>query len=234
MRDVILARFLEQVRGRLIVSCQAQPDEPLHGSLIMARMAVAAYEGGAAAIRANGPDDIAAIHQAVPLPILGIYKDGSRDMAYITPTLAHARAIADAGASVIALDATARPRPGGGSLANLIAAIHDELDRPLMADVSTLDEALAAEALGADIVASTLAGYTTSSRPTSGPDLELVRAMAARLHVPVIAEGRIHTPEEACQALEAGAFAVVVGAAITRPQVITARFVQAITRRRAE
>jgi N-acylglucosamine-6-phosphate 2-epimerase len=228
MRHRILLDFLEQVHGKLIVSCQALPGEPLHGADLMARMAVAAWEGGAAAIRANGPVDIQAIRAAVPLAIIGLYKDGTEGV-YITPTFDHARAVAEAGADVIALDGTQRPRPDGNDLSVLIAAIHAELQRPVLADVSTLEEALAAEAAGADIVASTLSGYTPYSPQHDQPDIELIRTMKAHLKAPVIAEGRIHTPEQARMALAAGAFAVVVGGAITRPQQITARFVREIS-----
>lgn len=222
-----LPEFLAIVRQRLIVSCQALEDEPLHGAPIMARMAVAAAQGGAAAIRANSPADIEAIRAAVSLPIIGLYKEGTEGV-YITPTFTHARAIADAGADVIALDATPRPRPSGETLMTLIERIHTELGRPVLADVSTLEEAMAAQAAGADMVAPTLLGYTpyTANSPLS--NLELIRQMVAQLQVPVIAEGQIHTPQMAQAALQAGAFAVVVGSAITRPQWITARFVQAL------
>lgn len=213
----------------LIVSCQALEHEPLHGSHIMARMALAAQQGGAVGIRANSPDDIRAIRQSVKLPIIGIYKrvyEGSD--VYITPTFEEAKAVAQAGADMIALDATARPRPRRETLGDLIRRIHEELDLPVMADCSTLEEALEAERLGADVVSSTLAGYTPYSRKTEGPDFDLLREMLARVAVPVFAEGRFHTPERVAQALAMGCYAVVVGGAITRPQEITARFVSAI------
>lgn len=221
---VELSSFIQQVRGRLIVSCQALADEPLHGAHIMARMAAAAREGGAAAIRANGPDDIRAIREAVDLPIIGLYKDGDSGV-YITPTFRHARAVAEAGADVIALDATPRPRPDGSSLADLIRTIHDELGVMVMADISTLEEGIAAANLGADFVGPTLSGYTDYSPKLEGPDLALIHALVRELSTPVIAEGRIRTPSEARAALDAGALAVVVGSAITRPQWITAQFV---------
>lgn len=216
--------LIGQLRGGLIVSCQALAHEPLHGSEIMARMALAAQEGGAVGIRANTPADIRAIRAAVLLPLIGLYKDGNEGV-YITPTFAHARAVADAGADIIAIDATLRPRPDGSRVEDLIGAIHRELGKLVMADISTLEEGVAAAEAGADLVSSTLSGYTPYSPQMDGPDLDLVRALAARLRVPVIAEGRIHTPEQARAALMAGAWAVTVGAAITRPQVITARFV---------
>jgi putative N-acetylmannosamine-6-phosphate epimerase len=216
-------QFVEQVRGGLIVSCQALPGEPLHGADIMARMALAAWKGGAVGIRANGPDDIRAIRAAVPLPIIGILKDGDSGV-YITPTFKHAQLVVEAGADVVALDATGRPRPDGSLLAELIERIHSECGKPVMADVSTLEEALAAEQAGADFVAPTLSGYTPYSRQLAGPDFELLRAMANALKTPILAEGRITTPEDARMALVCGALAVVVGSAITRPQEITARF----------
>lgn len=218
-----LAQFVEQVRGRIIVSCQALAHEPLHGAHIMARMAVAAKEGGGVAIRANSAEDIAAIRQAVDLPIIGLFKDGESGV-YITPTIRHARAIAEAGADIIALDATSRPRPDGRTLAEMIADIHTQLDKAVLADVSTLEEGIAAEKMGADFVAPTLSGYTDYSPKLDGPDFALIRALVANLNVPVIAEGRIRTPEEAKSALDTGVLAVVVGSAITRPQWITAQF----------
>jgi N-acylglucosamine-6-phosphate 2-epimerase len=222
-----LQAFIERVRGHLIVSCQALPDEPLHGAHIMARMALAAQQGGAAGIRANGADDIRAIKSTVDLPVIGIFKDGDIGV-YITPTFGHARAVSDAGADVIALDATLRPRPDGSTSAEIIRAIHDELGKPVMADVSTLEEAIAAQNAGADIVAPTLSGYTPYSPQIATPDWELIAALVKELRVPVIAEGRIHTPEDAVRALEIGAVSVVVGGAITRPQQITARFTRYI------
>ncbi len=219
-----LPEVIAKLRGGLIVSCQALPHEPLHGAEIMARMAVAAWQGGAAGIRANTPADIRAIRAAVPLPLIGLFKAGDAEV-YITPTLEHGRAVAAAGADIVALDATARPRPDGRALAGVIAALHTEFGVPIMADVSTLAEGVAAAAAGADLISTTLSGYTSYSPQTTVPDLALVAALAERVAVPVVAEGRISTPALARAALAAGAFAVVVGAAITRPQWITAQFV---------
>lgn len=222
-----LAPLIAQLRGGLIVSCQALADEPLHGSGIMARMALAAQVGGAVGIRANGPDDVREIRAAVPLPVIGLFKDGSEGV-YITPTFAHARAVAEAGADIVALDATQRPRPGGAQLGDIIRAIHTELGALVMADIATVEEGLAAEAAGADVLSTTLSGYAPNSPRQTEPDMALIGALAAQAGVPVIAEGRFRTPEQVCLALQTGAFAVVVGAAITRPQVITNWFVQAI------
>lgn len=216
----------------LIVSCQAEPHEPLHGAAFMAAMARAAADGGAVGIRANGPADVAAIRAAVTLPIIGIYKaDLPGFQVRITPTLDHARQVAAAGADLIALDATARPHPDGVTTAELIARVHEATGCPVVADVATLEEGLAAAAAGADAVATTLSGYTGRMHPSADspsqeePDFDLIRQLAHVLPVPLIAEGRIATPEQAVRALALGAYAVVVGSAITRPQWITAHFV---------
>lgn len=224
-----VARLVQQVSGQLIVSCQALPDEPLFGSEIMARLAIAAREGGAQGIRANTPADIRAIRAVVDLPLIGLYKEALPDYpVYITPTLDHAAAVAEAGADIIAIDATDRPRPSPGSLTDFIAAIHGATDRPVLADVATVEEGLAAEAAGADLVSTTMAGYTAASPAQPGPDLDLVRQLVARLTVPVLAEGRYQLPQQVRQALAYGATAVVVGGAITRPQQITRWFVEAL------
>lgn len=225
--EIALPAVIARLRGGLIVSCQALPHEPLHGAEIMARMATAAWQGGAVGIRANTPADIRAIRAAVPLPLIGLYKAGDAEV-YITPTLEHARAVVEAGADIAALDATARPRPDGRTLPEVIAALHAEFGIPVMADVSTVEEGAAAVRAGADLVSTTLSGYTPYSPQSAAPDLALIAALARCVAAPVIAEGRISTPEMARAALEAGAFAVVVGAAITRPQWITAQFVAAM------
>jgi N-acylglucosamine-6-phosphate 2-epimerase len=210
----------------LIVSCQALEDEPLHGSDIMACMAAAAEMSGAVGIRANTPEDIRAIRAAVRLPIVGIYKQAHSGFdVFITPTFADAQTVAKAGADMIALDATARPRPEGDSVADLIRRIHDGLDLPVMADISTEDEALAAAAAGADAVSTTLSGYTPYSSRAQGPDFDLIRRLAGKLSVPLVAEGRFYYPDDAARAIVLGCHAVVVGGAITRPQEIAKRFV---------
>jgi N-acylglucosamine-6-phosphate 2-epimerase len=226
-RSQRVASFVTQVRGRLIVSCQALAHEPLHGAEMMARMAMAALEGGAAAIRANSPVDIAAIRKAVALPIIGLYKDDIEGYpVYITPTLRHALAVAEAGADVIAIDATARSRPEPGTLADFIERIHIQTRLPVLADISTLAEGVAAVAAGADLVSTTMSGYTEDSPAQRDPDLELVATLSRAVDVPVLAEGRYRTPQQASDALAVGAVAVVVGGAITRPQEITRHFVE--------
>jgi N-acylglucosamine-6-phosphate 2-epimerase len=219
--------FVVKVDGRLIVSCQALPHEPLHGAEIMARMAIAAKQGGAAAIRANGPADIAAIGKAVALPIIGLFKDDIEGYpVYITPTMRHALAVAEAGADVIAIDATARPRPEPGRLVDFIGRIHMQTGLPVLADVATLEEGMAAVEAGADLVSTTMSGYTADSPAQREPDLELVANLSRAIDVPLLAEGRYRTPQQASNALAVGALAVVVGGAITRPQEITKNFVE--------
>jgi N-acylglucosamine-6-phosphate 2-epimerase len=216
------------IRGRLIVSCQALPDEPLFGSAIMARLAIAAEQGGAAAIRANTPEDVAAIRGVTALSIIGLWKVDVPDYdVYITPRVAHAKALAEAGADIIALDATGRPHPEG-TTAEFIAAVRRETGLPVLADISTYEEGLAAANAEAEFISTTMSGYTPYSPRQRGPDLELVAKLSAALKAPVIAEGRISTPAEARAALDAGAWAVVVGGAITRPKQITERFVEAV------
>lgn len=223
--------LIEHISGGLVVSCQALPDEPLYGADFMARMAVAAVQGGAVAIRANTPVDIRAIRHAVDVPIIGLYKVDIPDYpVYITPTLEHARQVADAGADVIAIDATARPHPHPGGLADFIDAIHSATGCLVLADIATYEEGLAAEAAGADLVSTTMSGYTADSPQQAGPDLTLVAALATSLKVPLLAEGRFKLPDEVNEALALGATAVVVGGAITRPQQITRWFVDSLTK----
>jgi N-acylglucosamine-6-phosphate 2-epimerase len=222
-----MSTVLGRLRGGLVVSCQAPPGDPLHGPEFMAALARAAVAGGAVGIRAEGPADVRAVGQAVDVPVVGLWKQGAEGV-YITPTVDHARAVADAGAQIVAVDATGRPRPDGSTVPEVVAGLRRTHRCLVMADVSTLEEGAAAAAAGADLVATTLAGYTPYSRQGPGPDLELVAALAAHVEVPVVAEGRIATPEQARAALEAGAWTVVVGGAITRPQQITARFVAAL------
>ncbi|WP_337871577.1 N-acetylmannosamine-6-phosphate 2-epimerase [Meiothermus sp.] len=227
---------MQEVRGQgmgglvfpsLIVSCQARTDNPLHGPQFMAAMALAAEQGGAKAIRANGPEDVRAIRAVTTLPIIGINKCWMQGYeVYITPDFAAALEVAEAGADVIGLDATMRLRPKE-SLAELITRIHD-LGKPVFADVSTLEEGVVAAGLGADFVATTLAGYTPYSRKTEGPDFELLGQLVEELDVPIVAEGRFWTPEAVSRAFELGASAVVVGTAITNPREITRRFVKEV------
>lgn len=214
-----------KLKKGLIVSCQARVDNPLHGPHFMGAMALAARDGGAVAIRANGPADIAAV-KAAGLPVIGIHKVFSDQYpVYITPDFAAAEAIVAAGAEIVALDCTPRPRAGEPPDI-LIRRIRDELGAEVFADTSTLDEGLAAAESGATYIATTLSGYTEATQPKPElPDLKLIEALASRLSVPVIAEGRYNSPDLVRQAFEAGAYAVVVGTMITNPREITRMFV---------
>lgn len=215
-------------KGCLIVSCQARADNPLHGPQFMGAMALAARDGGAQAIRANGPEDVSAV-KAAGLPVIGIHKLFSPAVpVYITPTKAAADALAGAGADIIALDCTPRPRHGDEP-AEIIAHITDHLRLESFADVSTLAEGIAAAAMGATYISTTLSGYTQYTEPKpEGPDLELIRALSQAIDTPIIAEGRFNTPELARAAIAAGAYAVVVGTMITNPREITRGFARAV------
>lgn len=216
------AELLEALRG-LTVSCQAYPGEPLREPRITALMARSVLTGGARSLRIQGLDDIAAVRAAVDVPIVGLWKDGAEGV-FITPTLDHAVAVAGAGADVVALDGTRRPRPDGRSLAETIAGLREVSDAAVMADCGSLDDAVAAEAAGADLLGTTLSGYT-GERPTSdGPDYGLLIDMVAGCERPVVLEGRVRTPAEAERGLTLGAHAVCVGSAITHPTSITAAF----------
>ncbi|MCO5222827.1 MAG: N-acetylmannosamine-6-phosphate 2-epimerase [Thermomicrobiales bacterium] len=220
---------LERLRGGLVVSCQAREGNPLHGPVFMAAMAAAAVAGGAVGIRADGVADISAIRQAIgpDVPIMGISKlklpDGS---LFITPTGESAAEIVAAGANLVALEATTRPRPGGQTLAAVVDAIH-AAGALAMADCGTLDDARQAVEGGVDAVGTTMSGYVGGPKQAE-PDFELIERMAAELPVPVFAEGRLWTREDARKALDLGAAFVVVGTAITNPQAITERFVAAL------
>lgn len=220
---------IESLRGRLIVSCQAYPGEPMRHPDTMAQVAEAAVAGGAAAIRAQGLSDIAAICGRVDVPVIGLWKIGSTGVV-ITPTLRHARAVLDAGAQIVALDATSRPRPDGRTVAQTVAALRaSHPDSLVMADCGSLADARSAREAGVDLIGTTLAGYSGDRAPTQGPDLDLVREVADQVpDLPLIAEGRIHTPAHAAAALDAGAYAVVVGTAITHPTTITGWFAAAL------
>lgn len=217
---------LELLRGGLIVSCQAYPGEAMRDPRTMAQVAAAALVGGAAGIRVQGIGDIRATAQ-LPVPIVGLWKDGDAEV-FITPTLDHARAVADAGADIVAIDGTRRDRPDGLTLAETIAGLRAHSDALIMADCGSLDDAIAAEEAGADILGTTLSGYTGERPKTTGPDLELIELIAARCRRPIVAEGRIHTPAQAAAAIGAGAFAVCVGTAITHPSTITTWFADAV------
>ena len=218
-------KTLENIKGKLIVSCQALEDEPLHSSFIMGRMAYAAYVGGAGGIRANTVEDIKEIKKNVSLPIIGIIKKVYDNCnVYITPTIKEVEALVNEGVQIIAIDATKRERPDKKDLKDFINEVRKKYPNQLiMADISSVDEALYAEEIGFDMVGTTLVGYTEYTKNFKA--LEELEKVIKTVKIPVIAEGNIDTPLKAKNALELGAFAVVVGGAITRPQQITKKFV---------
>jgi len=220
---------LDKIEGKLVVSCQALEDEPLHGADIMAKMARAAKIGGAAGIRANGPEDIRAIQEEVELPLIGIEKNMDYDAeVYITPTMREVTRVVRAGADIVAVDATKCSRPSGQSLREFIDEIKSSFDIPVMGDISVLKEGIQAEQAGFDLVGTTLSGYTEYSPDKAGPDFELLEELLNELSIPVLMEGRVSCPEQVGRAVNMGAHAVVVGSAITRPRKITARFVEGL------
>ena len=225
-------KCLERLRGHLIVSCQALPEEPLHSSFIMGRMALAAMQGGASGIRANTKEDIAEIRRNVDLPIIGIVKRDYEDsQVYITPTMKEIDELMEGKPEIIAVQAGIELRPEGKTLDEFYREIREKYpNQPLMADCSTIEEALHADELGFDFIGTTMVGYTEQSRGDriEANDFEIIRTILEKVTHPVIAEGNINTPEKAKRVIELGCFSVVVGSIITRPQVITKTFTDAL------
>ncbi|MCI9612464.1 MAG: N-acetylmannosamine-6-phosphate 2-epimerase [Eubacterium sp.] len=221
-----------RLQGKLIVSCQALPDEPLHSSFIMGRMALAAKQGGAFGIRANTKEDILEIQSQVNLPIIGIVKrDYADSSVYITPTLKEIEELMEVQPEIIALDATGRLRPGQTELSDFFFRLKEAYPGQLwMADCSTVEEALFADQLGFDFIGTTMVGYTPQSQgmKIEADDFYILRQIVEHASHPVIAEGNIDTPAKAKRVIELGAFCVVVGSVITRPQLVTRAFAQAL------
>jgi N-acylglucosamine-6-phosphate 2-epimerase len=224
---------LQALRGCLVVSCQAAEGDPLDDLDTLTRMATSVLRGGAGGLRAEGASRIAAFRGLTQLPIIGVIKtyDANGDV-YITPDFDSAKAVIDAGADVVALDCTARRLMAAEPWPELIRRIHSELGRPVLADIASVEDAVAAEHAGADAVATTLYGYTAETAGRRSVSWDLVEKVAGRVRIPVIVEGHITHPDEVRRALDLGAMAVVVGSAITRPEMITARFAEAAQRRR--
>lgn len=224
--------ILERIKGQLIVSCQALPSEPLYveEKSIMYLMARAAKQAGSPCIRTSSIRDVLAIKEETDLPVIGIIKivyDGYD--SYITPTMKEVDELYAADSDIIALDCTMRRRGDGSTINEFIAQIKEKYpDVVLMADISTYEEGVNAWKCGVDFVGTTLSGYTDYSPKVDGPDVELVKKLSETIDIPVIAEGKVHYPDEAVQMLEAGAYAVVVGGAITRPLEIATRFINRV------
>lgn len=228
-------QLLKTLKGGLIVSCQALETEPLYRpeGHVMDLMALAAVQAGAIGIRAQGVVDIQQIKEMVDVPVIGIIKKSYEGYeGYITMTWKEIDALVATGCEIIALDCTDRTRGDGLSAYEFIRQIKEKYPEVLlMADVSTFEEGVKSIEAGVDFVGTTLSGYTSYSAITEGPNFDLIHQLATETNCPVIAEGKIHTPEQAAKALDLGAHCVVVGGAITRPLEITARFKKAIDQR---
>ena len=222
--------ILEQIKGGLIVSCQALETEPLYDSYIMSKMAWAAFLGGAVGIRANTVVDIKAIKEKVDLPVIGIIKQVYDDSdVYITPTMKEVDALVEVGCEIIAVDATNRLRPNGVTFEEFFKEVRSKYPNQLfMADTSCFDEGKKAAELGCDLIGTTMAGYTPYTKGTPLPDYTLMKRYVTELDAPIIAEGGIWSPDQLKKAIDIGVHAAVVGTAITRPMDITKRFVNAI------
>ena len=224
---------VNSLKGKLIVSCQALPNEPLHSDYIMGRMALAAMQGGARGIRANSKEDIKQIKAQVDLPIIGIVKRDYEDSeVYITPTMKEVDELMEVSPEIIALDATIALRPEKKTLDEFFTEIKEKYpNQLLMADCSTIEEALHADELGFDFIGTTMVGYTPWSKglKIEENDFEILRTILSKVKNKVIAEGNINTPQKAKRVIELGAFSVVVGSIITRPQLITKAFADALS-----
>lgn len=222
--------LMKQIKGNLIVSCQALEGEPLYlgNTTIMPYMARAAKQAGACAIRTNGVMDVLAIKKEVHLPVIGLIKRSIPGFEpYITPTMKEIDQLVEAQADIIAFDCTMRERADGIKINDFIRAVKEKYPTMLfMADIATYEEGLNAYHAGMDLISTTLSGYTSYTLDRPIPDYDLVKKLSNDVAIPVIAEGRVHYPHEAKKMLEHGAFAVVVGGAITRPFEITKRFIQ--------
>lgn len=210
----------------LIVSCQALADEALHGSEIMAKMALAAKMGGADGIRANSPEDISAIKNKVDLPVIGLWKNELENYeVYITPRYKEVKAVLKAGADYVAIDCTDRKRPE--PLLDIFNQLRSEFpEKGIIADISSIEDFKKIKELAPDYISTTLSGYTEKTKNRTRPDIDLVEELNKISNIPILAEGNYKNGKQAKKALQTGAYAVVIGAAITRPQVITARILE--------
>lgn len=224
--------MVSELKNKIVVSCQAMPDEPLYKEECLLAMMKSVVNGGAEVLRVAGARDVKNAKK-LGVKVIGLTKpDGLppnwKEIVYITPTLKEVNELIDAGADIIAFDGTSRPRPNGCTLKDIIDRIH-ACGRCAMADIATLEEALNCVELGVDIISTTLSGYTQESLSDSTePDFDLLGQIVAKTDKPVILEGRIWEPSQVKKAFELGAHCVVIGSAITRPQLITKRFIEGV------
>ena len=227
-----LSEILDATRGSIIISCQALPGEPMYCEemSLMPFFAEAAKRAGSKCIRTSSIRDVVEIKKSTGLPVIGLVKRVIEGYAsYITPTMEEIDQLVEADSDIVALDCTLRERGDGTTVNEFIAAIKEKYpDIILMADISTVEEAINAEKCGVDLVGTTLSGYTPYSPQVDGPDFALVEKLVNSLSIPIIAEGKVHYPDQAKKMLELGAHAVVVGGAITRPLEIAERFYKGI------
>lgn len=224
---------IEQLRGGLIVSCQAPTGSPLDDPFIISALALTAEQQGAVGVRLNGASHVAAARARLTIPILGIEKARTEGCeVFITPTYETAERLAQSGADLIALDATQRTRPNNEKIEMLIRRIREDLQTPVMADIATFNEALFAADCGADIIATTLCGYTNETTAVSLPAFKLLETLTANLRIPIICEGGVASPADVQRAFQCGAFAVVVGTAITGISQLVKNFAAAAPRMR--
>ena len=224
--------IIEELKGKVVVSSQAMPDEPLYKEDCMLAMMASVVNGGAGGLRVAGARDVRNAKKHFNIPVIGLTKpeklpENWKKIVYITPGLKEVQALIDAGADVIAFDGTSREHDNC-TLEEIIELIH-KANRLAMADISTVEEGINCAKLGADIISTTLAGYTLESgEPTEGPDYKLLEGLVKTIDKPIILEGRIWEPKEVKKAFEIGAHCVVIGSAITRPQLITKRFIEGV------
>ena len=228
-----MSQVLEKIKNKIIISVQAMPNEPLYDEVCINALIKSVINGGAAGLRVAGTRDVKNAKKLTDVPVIGITKPAKipanyKELVYITPTIKDANSLIEAGADIVAFDATARRRDANENIYQIIEFIHSK-GKLAMADISTYEEGVMNALIGADIISTTLSGYTTYSETDSNePDFKLVEKLVKTTNVPVILEGRIWEPHEVRKAFEVGAYSVVIGSAVTRPQLITKRFVKAI------
>ncbi|MBL1210753.1 N-acetylmannosamine-6-phosphate 2-epimerase [Geminocystis sp. GBBB08] len=218
--------MLEILKSSLIISCQAPSDSPLHNPNIIAAMGKACINQGAKGLRIDSPSHITAVKQLLPnIPVIGLWKQmGLNSSVYITPRFKDAVAVSEAGADIIAIDATQRSRPNGETMSEIITQIQQKLGKPVMADIDTLENAIAASNAGADFIGTTLYGYTKETQDLLPPSFEFIEKLIKSIDKPIICEGGVKTPQEVKKALDLGCFSVVVGTAITGIDLLAQKF----------